>query len=247
MMVIDSHGRALDKRGNVIEDDRAFKARMRREAFARRLDGFTDEGAARLGERLGRALGSTVRKIAFFVLALAVLGFVVNSCDPKTVEPTTTVVPAGSVPGQPVNVASTYTAPVGEWTPRIGDRIPERTAPFSGSTEADARDGWTNVVVAENGEVKLNGVLVDNVRDPESPLRARYLASLERQSQRVGSDGANVGEGLRFCGALDVGLPTAERELMDANADHNSYGTSARRMAIAVASVSYFCPAHMPS
>lgn len=237
MLVIDSHGRELDSvTGKVLESDAEYARRMRREHYARVITGAASP-------RIGRYFSRTTKRVAIALTALCVLGWLVSATESEPVPvATTTVLPAGSVPGQPVSAASTYVAPIAQW-----QATPERTAPFSGSTEADARDGWTNVVVSENGHVKLNGVLVDNVRDTESPLRARYLASLERQSQRVGADGSNVGEGLRFCIALDAGLPTAERELMDANADHNTYGTSARRMAIAVASVSYFCPAHMPA
>ena len=116
------------------------------------------------------------------------------------------------------------------------------TASYSGSTAGDATAGWNAAEIDTAGVITVNGWQVDDVTDSESPLRARYLESLERQGERVGSDVANVAAGVQFCGELAEGRQTALREASDARSDVPSFNTPARRMAIASASLVHFCP-----
>lgn len=118
----------------------------------------------------------------------------------------------------------------------------ERTAPYSGSTYTDAVGGWEFVELSSNGDVTMNGVKVDNVHSPESPLRARYLESLDSQGHGAGTDPTQVSEGIKYCKALERGDVFALRELADATGV-GEFGTSPRREAVALAATTHLCPA----
>lgn len=120
--------------------------------------------------------------------------------------------------------------------------LPEPVATYSGSTPADAASGWQSVTLASNGEVRLNGTAMGNVHDEDNPHRARYLASLEASGEGVGVASSAVSEGVRFCLALQRGDTVALREHADIRAGGSLYGTAGRRLAVAHAATTYFCP-----
>lgn len=110
----------------------------------------------------------------------------------------------------------------------------------------DIRSGWQSVELESTGDVTVNGYVVDNVHNTESPLRARYLESLRSHGVTIGTEAGAIGEGIRWCGAIERGEAIALRERTDALADAAVYATPERRRAVARAALIHLCPAYGP-
>jgi hypothetical protein len=130
-----------------------------------------------------------------------------------------------------------YTAPVGTLPP---------VAPFSGSTAADARNGWNGIEVDSNGYVLVNGHAVDNVRiDKASPLRVRFLEAYDRNGMTRGNEDNAVREGIAVCQSLNRGDAVTLREAADSRADVPAYGTGERRLVTVSAAIVNFGPRYL--
>lgn len=119
--------------------------------------------------------------------------------------------------------------------------VVESVAPFSGAPSGESFD---NVVLRSSGAVTVNGYEVDNVHNPESPLRARYLETLHAYNAAQGTDSGAVSEGVRACGAIERGEAPALRERADALSDVPMYSTPDRRRAVVRAALTHLCPAY---
>lgn len=217
MIITNAQGKTL---GNIELSAEERAARLITSARIAALEARTQERAARRegypllaqARKARESVSKAARRMTYAVLALVALGLVVSACSEE---------PA---------VASAQSAQ------------PELTATYSGSTLADANNGWQGVSTASNGNVLLNGIKVDNVLDTESPLRERYLDSFDANGLPRGIEDVTVGEGIRFCADLDNGSVVALREASDTRTDVPTFSTSERRLVLAAASMVNFCP-----
>lgn len=120
--------------------------------------------------------------------------------------------------------------------------VVESVAPFSGAPSGQT--SFQNITLESSGAVEVNGVQVDNVHNPESPLRARYLETLHAYNAAQGTDSGAVSEGVRACGAIERGEAPALRERADALSNVPMYSTPDRRRAVVRAALTHLCPAY---